>query len=152
MFSSDAVEIHEMTAGRQRAARISGGSLVVAFGLAAVAVNAEDRGNHGLGVALWVMTGVLVLVGAIGAGAWWMGSALRQSRRDAVVIAAPSVTAAESVVRDGRVTVTVRTDDGPARTFSAVGHAGATLATEFARLLQAPTPAAEEPSKGDPRD
>ena len=132
-FAPGTVEVREISPVRQRAARVCGGSLVVAFSLAAVAMNSDNRGVPVLGPVLWIAAVVVALLGGLGAGSWWLVSGRGEGRS---VIPASSVTAARSAVDAGEVTVTVTTADGPERTFSVAGHAGTVLATEFGRLLR----------------
>ncbi|MFI5933833.1 hypothetical protein [Actinoplanes sp. NPDC051494] len=135
-FGPGGVEVRAISAVRQRAARVCGGSLVVAFSLAAVAMNADNRGVPVLGPTMWIAAVVVLVAGGLGAGCWWLASVLRQRGEDRDVITADTVTAARSSVADGEVTVSISTADGAERSFSVAGHAGAVLATEFGRLLQ----------------
>ncbi|GAA2524618.1 hypothetical protein Ahu01nite_085890 [Winogradskya humida] len=134
-FADGSVEVREISAAHQRAARICGGSLVGAFGLAAVGANAGARGIRVLPTVMWILALVVLVAGAGGAGAWLLWSAARKRGSDRVTITAAEVSAARSEVSDGVVTVSVTTVDGQSRSFSAAGHVGSMLATEFGRLV-----------------
>jgi hypothetical protein len=148
-FTDASVQVREISAAHQRAARVCGGSLVGAFGLAAVGANAGAREIQVLPTVMWILALVVLVAGAGGAGAWLLWSAARRRGTDRVIIAAAEVSDARSEVSDGVVTVSVTTVDGQSRSFSAAGHVGSMLATEFGRLISpegvpAPNPAGKE--------
>ncbi|MEV4352623.1 hypothetical protein AB0J83_49870 [Actinoplanes sp. NPDC049596] len=137
-FLPEQVEVHETAPGRQRAAKTGVGGLILAAGLAMVAVNAEDRGPGWLGPVLWIACGVVFAGAALGGLAWWLVMAARDRRRGpAATISAPDVSSAQSKTDNGEITVSLQMTDGNDRTFAAVGHSGALLATQFGRLLSA---------------
>ena len=143
-FGADAVIVREVPLARQRAARLAGGALLGVFGLAAVAGNSEDRGHLRLATVAWVVAGVLLVAGLVG-GALWLVLARRGRHRDSSIITASSVLTASSAVEGGEITVSLRTADGTEQQFSARGHAGAMLASEFGRLLAVTDTSADGP-------
>ena len=135
-FTPDEVEVHEVRPARQQAAKASAGGLLLAVGLALIATTAADRGPAWLDVALWAVCGAVFAVGAVGGLAWWLVTIARDRGLGPVRTIAPaSVLSAASRADNGEVTVTLHEADGHDRTFSAVGHSGALLANQFARLL-----------------
>ncbi|WP_249998780.1 hypothetical protein [Actinoplanes sp. M2I2] len=140
-FDDDRVEVRPVSEARQRAVRACAGGLLLGFGLAAVAVNAGDRGITGLDLALWVAVGVAVLAAAGGA-VWWFLVDRRDRRHPGEMIATSSVSDARSTAEAGQVTVSLQLADGAERSFSAVGHSGALLSAAFSRLLTVSGPPA----------
>ncbi|WP_250036347.1 hypothetical protein [Paractinoplanes maris] len=130
-FADGHVAVHEVSPARPRAVRACAGGLLIGFGLAAVAVNAGDRGITGLDVALWIAV-ALTVVAAVGGAIWWFLIERSDRRRPPEVITASSVVNARSTAD---VTVTLELADGSERSYSAVGHAGTLLSTGFSRLL-----------------
>ncbi|MDP9818377.1 hypothetical protein [Spirilliplanes yamanashiensis] len=130
------------SAGRSRAARAAGGAVLGSVGLTALAINAEDKANHTFGLIVWILAGVVLAVGGAAAVWLWVAAVVRE-RRDGprgTVIPASSVVHAASNADGGRVAVTIQTDDGASRTFSAPGRSGGQLATQFGSLLGVEAP------------
>ena len=136
-FGDDRVEVHEISPARQRALKAFAGGLIVGIGLAAVAVNAGDRGFSGLHIVLWIVTAVVLLGGLVGGGVWWLVLARRDRKRGPSTIDAASVVGARSSAENGLVTVALQLADGADREFSAVGHAGTLLSARFGEVLSA---------------
>ncbi|MBM2620896.1 hypothetical protein JIG36_35885 [Actinoplanes sp. LDG1-06] len=135
-FGPEQVEVHETSPARPRAVRACVGGLLLGTGLAAVAVNAGDRGFAGLDLALWVLV-ALALAATAGGGVWWFLLARRDRRRTPYVISPATVVNARSSAEAAQVTVSLQLEDGGERSFAAVGHAGAQLSAGFSRLLSA---------------
>lgn len=133
-FSPDGVRIAPVSPARQRALRLFCGLLMGAFAVAAVAVNADVRGLHGVGTGLWVTAAVLAVTCAAAAG-WWGFAVRADRRRPAETLTATDVAAGSSTADDGTVTVALTLADGTERAFSARGYQGTLLAAEFGRLL-----------------
>jgi len=155
-FAPDRVQVQRTVPARQRAARACAGGLIAAAGLAAVAANAGNSGLDVVRLVFWIAAAVVVLVGVVGGGVWWLLLATRGRADRTSAILASSVLGAQSTTADGAVTVSLTLAaearltpdaapagmlaDAPTRTFTAAGHAGSVLSTEFGRLLD-PAPA-----------
>lgn len=163
-FAPDRVQVQRTVPARQRAARACAGGLIAAAGLAAVAANAGNSGLDVVRLVFWIAAAVVVLVGVVGGGVWWLLLATRGRADRTSAILASSVLGAQSTTADGAITVSLTLAaearltpdaearltpdaapagmlaDAPTRTFTAAGHAGSVLSTEFGRLLD-PAPA-----------
>ena len=136
-FGDDTVTVRPQSPVRQRAVRLCGGGLLLAFGLAAVAGPVDQGWSHAAGVILWICAAVALVAGACGGAIWWLVLAARDRRRAPEVIEAGTVRSGRSEVVDGTVTVTLELAGDRERTFSASGQSGALLATHFGRMLSA---------------
>ncbi|MBL7259519.1 hypothetical protein [Paractinoplanes lichenicola] len=134
LFGAEQVEVREVSQARQRAVRACAGGLILAAGLALVAVSAGDRAIPGLDTGLWIAAGVALLAALAGA-AWWFVVARRERGATAEIIQAASVVDAKSRSEPPKVTVSLTLAEGGERQFEAVGHAGALLSAGFGRLL-----------------
>jgi hypothetical protein len=136
-FAPDGVQVERNVPARQKAARICAGGLILGAGLVAVAASADSRGIDALRLGSWIAAAVVVLIGVVGGGLWWLLLALRGRSEQTSAIPASSVLSARSEVANGQVTVSVKLAGEPDRAFTASGHAGTVLSTQFGRLLSA---------------
>ncbi|GAB2606128.1 hypothetical protein Aab01nite_01070 [Paractinoplanes abujensis] len=134
LFEADRVQVVQVSQPRQRAVRAGAGGLILAAGLALVAVNAGDRGIPGLELGLWIAAGVAVVAALAGVVSWFVLTRCDRGA-DAETIAASSVVGARSRTEPPKVIVSLTLAEGGERQFEAVGHAGALLSAGFGRLL-----------------